>query len=283
MNITFGPHHFLTYRLGAPYAIALQQAGHHIVNDHGEVGLFDCDAPADPWLQALDRHHQVVLYPHGAGAQVGGLGQHERHRNVIGQFVVGDGEVAMAKIAGDTPTVACGWPWTPLQDFEPAQQVERLFFAPPHSYHGTWSEQELAEWAQVERVLLERFPAESGVKWFVSNAVRSLDETAGLVQSADLVVTASASVLRLAVALGRPAVLWGDADYHFHWLDADGVGHLPPPAVFDRLAGMYRYPYGINDLSKALAVEASDWREQFVGTSFDPHLATQAFDGFVGR
>ncbi len=282
MDVTFGPHHYLTYRLGTPYAMALQAAGHRIVNDHGDVGLFDLDMPYNPWLQACDRHQRVVLYPHAGGANNFGLGQVPRHRNTVGQFVVGSGEVELAKIADDIPTVACGWPWTPLQEFEPAHKVRRLLFAPEHQYGGGWTEHQAAVWRKAETKLLRRFHPSTGVQWCVSNTVRPLDETAGMIQAADLVVTASTTVLRLAVALGRPAVLWDDSRRYMEVSRADDSLALPPARILDRLCDVYRYPYGLAQLETALVREASDWRERFIGAPFDPHLCATTFDAFLG-
>lgn len=283
MKVTFGPHHQFLHRYGVPYAQALAADGHDIVHTDGDVLLIDADVPWSPWQEACGTHDQVILYPHGAGIVTFGFGDVPRHPNTVANMTVGAGHVELAERASDVPAVACGWPWTPLHTFTPATDVHRILFAPVHAYKGERNPTEEPLTRKAGNVLQRLFPQESGVQWCVSTTPHTLDETCGMISVADLVVTATTTVLALAVALGKPAVFFNDWREVFATGNGDDKIVRPDPKLTTDLVDIARYPYGLRDIDQALTVEATDWRRKFIGGPFDPGSVTAAFDKFVGR
>lgn len=283
MRISYAPHHFLLATYGEPYRKALEEAGHELVDDEsGEVLFVDCDPPYDPWLTRCDRHERVVVYPHGAGITAYGAGQLPRHPHTVGQVVTGAGHERIADLSGDVPTVACGWAWTDLDEFTPSPELRRAFLAPCHpSQTGWFAPWALDGWRDMMRAMNIRYP---DCRWDTSEGSHSMGETLDSIRFADLTVTSSATVLALAVAVGKPAVWFGPwRNVFVDYDDRDDSVNWPVPDLTGKLYGMSRYPYqGIDCVDDALAWEATAWRDQWIGPVFDPDLFVNSFESFVG-
>lgn len=283
MKITYEPHHFLLRRIGDPYAAALAAAGHELVPEGGDVLLIDADCPWPPYKEPCDTHRLTVLHPHGLGIVAYGAGQEPRHPRTVAAFAAAPGHVELAAAGGDVATFAAGWPWTALLPFRPVDRVRRVFFAPAHASKnsGQWLPGETDAWREAGSTLMEQYrPADRGgdVIWHVSQTPHPLDVTQQAIREADLVATASSTVLALAVACGRPAVFFGAATMFDNWDKTETNVLAPPPALRAELERIAAYPYGPADAAEACQIEASDWRSRFVGGAFDPGQVAVAFD-----
>lgn len=282
MKVTYEPHHWLLRRLGDPYAAALAAAGHEIVPEGGDVLLVDADAPWPPYKESCDTHRLTVLHPHGLGVVAYGAGQEPRHPRTVAAFAAGAGHVELAQAAGDVATFAAGWPWTALLPFRPVDRVRRVFFAPAHaSKNGHWLPGEIDAWREAGTTLMEQYPPldrGGNVIWHVSQTAHPLDITQQAIREADLVATASSTVLALAVACGRPVVYFGAATAFTGWDKTETEVVAPRPALRRQLESIAAYPYGPADAAEACQLEAVDWRSRFVGSTFDPGQVAVAFD-----
>lgn len=274
--------------------------GHtHVTNiEAGDLILLDCDWPwAHPRPAILDAAEgagaHVVLYPHGGMPTVfvyDGLCVPDAR--VKARLEHGIGSIAIAREFGAEERLkqhAAGWLFSPTAPFTPLDGPGRVLFAPMHPNIEALQNRtnghdpappvnqriyrELLDLGVDLTVSLVGPPNRNGV-WqhprakLVVNDQMSFQASYQLVSEADTVVAAG-TLGALAVALGKPTVMFCQGDF------SDYIGGEYRAAEHrDAYAAAARYPLDAEDgdldglLTRACQGDeaAAEWREAFIGT-----------------
>lgn len=283
---------------GAYLAQKLREAGHiHAKGiDDTDLLLLDCDWPwAHPRPEMIaaytDAGAKVALYPHGGMPTVfvyDGLA--EPDPSVSLRLEHGQASIDIARLfLGDSlEQHPVGWLYSPTRPFAPVDEPKRVLFAPMHpnieALQRRLNGHDPAPAAnqQVYRRLLDADyeltvslvapPHRNGV-WahpraaFVANPTMQFTHSYQQILEADAVV-ATGTIAAAAVALGKPTVMFAQADC------SDYIGgEYKRASHADLYETIVRYPLDVADgdleelLARACAgsAEVEEWRAAFVG------------------
>jgi len=274
-----------------PYIKALQKAQHQQVTElrHADLILLDYEHPARSEQLGYAEAHQipVILYPHGGNPLSFDSGQYgyEPDPHVRVQFVAGPGHITCFREQGgpERKFVISGFPWCEQRSFRPSREVSTVVFAPVHpsasGYMGeVWREANRTAQKQIwelfpnARVLVSVYATleQNGLLpiagWEFHASLQAI--STALIDQADLVV-ATETFACLAIARGTPTVMFSQRQ-----LDWDGTEFWGAKIV----GPLLRYPYDLSDIDQvleALEVEATAWRNRFIGPPFNPGLVVK--------
>lgn len=277
----------------------LLNRGHQAAPTLGDadVLLLDCDwrwaHPRPEFIQAAhDAGAKVVLYPHGGLPTVfvyDGLTNPDPLVDL--RLEHGPGPIQAAQEAGleGLRQEACGWLYSDTQPFHSRKVAASLLFAPQHPNMETLAQQNGHDpGPALNQTVYQKLlalgvpftvstvgPAHRNGIWphplatIIENPTMGFDHSLELVRNADLVVAAG-SMAALAVAQGKPLVMFGQGN-HADYVDGQyqNPNHLE---VYDRLL---RYPIDVEDgdlpdlfaLACAGTDATAEWRKRFVGNS----------------
>jgi hypothetical protein len=286
---------------------ALKNAGHELSQDgDADLLLIDYDPPIRGYAEVIDYFHdrgsKIVLYPHGATANLVYDGLWEPDGRVAAQLTIGPGEIELMRRLGiDRPTFEIGWFLCPQLPFRPRQQVRRVTFAPTHpSGEGAM----LPHQRDANRRVFERLLAGSwkltvrhlgtlahngiweveGVKYVLGNPDLSTAE----IDSADCVVAGMGTFPAIAVARGVPTVMYGQVEPKGYGIKGEPVIPLGHPELYRDLVTFPFDALGGSPLDKTIAWATEsdtliqEWKRNWVGEPFDAARFVALLERIVG-
>lgn len=272
---------------GQPIFDSLEQAGHDLVKDHGEVLLTDSDAYVEPYSTLCDAHERVFLHPHGAGF----IGPWPRHPHTRGQFVTAAGQADVLKATDyDGKIEVMGWHLCQLLDFMPIK-VEawrpKVLLAPTHAMGNGWIDPWLPELNSRLHDWLAMMPVKLTVRYvhgweplgitrqdhvtyvqgsgMLADAIAALDE-------AEVVIGGAWTFPTLAVARGLPTIIYGAGV--MDWRYANDVRF---PLSADGCLGRFHLWELIKRACEGSAAVTA-WRRRFIGEPWEPTSFVRAFE-----
>jgi hypothetical protein len=295
---------------GRLIAAALTAAGHDLVaTTVGDVALIDADVPFPPYARFCAAHRRVVLYPHGGGHPFAS-GRYAPHPHTVHRFVPGAGQVEVFNRCGyQVPVSAIGWPFCDLAPFTPTVP-RRILFAPQHPLSDGFMpagqrEQnrrlhamlaEVGADLTVRYVEMRRFGLEHlgvvqrpGVTYRPGG--RDVAEGVAAIDAADVVVAADGTFAHLAVARGKPTLMFSQTAPHEH-RSSDAAEWRSP--LWHLYRDYTRYPIDVShicdtdellDVVDATCVSdtaVTEWRSLFIGEQFNPTAFAEQFDRVCG-
>ena len=250
---------------------------------------------------AHERGKLVCSYPHGAGplAQLDGIIPPCPYVHV--ELVPAEGFKSVYRAMGyPTRCEIVGWYFCEQQPVGASAAetpggalpaLRRLLFAPAHPFSGTEGRTFVPTWQAANRKVWEQFVELPGHKtvhlygtWeangFASDkrvgvSVSDLSPTLALerIDAADVVIADTETFSRLAIARGKPTVMFGQ-DIHPH----SDMGYKQVVS-WEEWRDICRYPYDARDGTLAEVVGAAvhgdvtDWRTRFIGEQTSPQDA----------
>lgn len=273
---------------------ALKDAGHELVKSWPDILLIDHDLPVANYRKTVERAYSegshVVLYSHGAPVITSWDGIWEPSDYVSGYVAQSPGQKhVMEQYNYPYPIDVIGWHYCAIKPFKPTT-IKTVLFAPWHPHSDGWM---IPEGKRLNTSVYSRL-MEMPYKLYVRH-VRAIEHNgiemrggveyqhsdmsiAGAVKAidaVDMVVTNMGTLACLAVARGKPLVVFGQ-DICPH----DGYSPISLRYVnnWDLYRDYLRYPYDIsaskpkatqNIIEQAAQNEAAEWREKFIGQPFD--------------
>jgi len=270
---------------------ALAQAGHELVKSWPDVLLIDFDAPVAHYAKTIEQAYsegaKVLLYSHGAPVITAWDGVWEPSDNITAYLAQSPGQKAVMEAYNyPHPVHVIGWHFCRLKKFAPAKKIENILFAPWHPHSNGWMiPQGKALNADIFRRLAEmpyhltvrhvRAPHQNGFEQLdgieyqpsdmtIDGAVRAID-------AADLVITSPGTLAALAVARGKPLVMYGQDICPHDGYSAETLLYVNH---WDQYKHLMRYPYDISEtkpkatqniIEYAAQREAEMWRARFIG------------------
>jgi hypothetical protein len=281
------------FREALPIADALRNAGHELVSSApADLLLIDLDPPQFGYRELIDHHKQlgakVLIYPHGACANLAYDGLFEPYEPVDGQLTTGSGGVELLRRLGyRRPAHAIGWSYCQRLPFRPCADVCRVVFAPTHpggdgSMLAHLREANASVFAQLlaspwEVLVRHLGTVEQNGLWeapgvrFVQG---KLDLSHAEIDAADAVVAGYGTYPAMAVARGVPTVMYGQCVPSGYGIEGEPV---VPLRSLHRYEHLVRYPIDVADgpLDEVLDAAArddrviADWRRRWIGEPFD--------------
>jgi hypothetical protein len=288
---------------------AMTDAGHEIVGAYPDILFIDVDFPVSHYPAMIEKAYseggKIVLYSHGAPVITAWDGVYEPSDYVFSYLAQSPGQKAVMEMYGyPYPIDVIGWHYCQLKKFKPVKQVQNILFAPWHPHSNGWMipEGKALNSAVFTRLLETPYhmtvrhvrALDSNGLWQAPGVeYAQSDMTIGssikAIDAADLVVTNYGTLASLAVARGKPLVVFGQ-DVCPH------DGYSPSTLRYVRSWELYReymrYPYDISALKPKAAVnlleyaavhEAADWRSKFIGSQFDAGGFVKLMEGIYGR
>lgn len=275
-----------------PYANALISAGWQQVEigDAADLLLTNSDLPHGHWRSIIDAYTRIkakiVTYPDGALPFLFWDGMHKPwHVNAATVIAPGHAEV-MRRYQCPVPTFTAGWAWSGIRDFTPTQG-KKVLFAPLHpdgygfldAANTMCNRDTFAALLALDIDLTVRHLGniEQNGLWVVPDVIYKAgkyDNSFNDILNADVVVSAE-TYAYMSVALGKPTVIMHrDIELFQHAAHyADYADYLEYPFTFTRGFDMGQL------IHKASFTECKEWKDRFIGWSFDP----VAFADWIAR
>lgn len=278
---------------------ALRSLGHTLnPNEDPDLLLLDHDAP--PYYQRILKAYPrqpVILYPHGATSFVAWDGIWQADPRVNCYLAQGAGEAAAMSAYGyPRPIVVTGWHYCEQAPFSSVGIPERILFAPAHALGNGYMNYtrrtanhlafrklaELREFAQITVRHLDPI-LDIGVSYFegITYEQGAPDNSTESIDQADLVIAPYGTVAFLAVARGKPTVMYGQDIRPF---DGSAETDVRQAKQWEAYREITRYPISIermaDDLHEAIAramtEPPTEWRERFIGVPLDTNILANA-------
>jgi len=275
---------------------ALKKKGATIVKKgEADIFLIDFDGAVGYYTKKIEDAYKdgatVVLYSHGAPviSAWDGIWEPNRHSALYLAQSPGQKEV-MESYGYPIPIIVIGWHYCKLKTFKPVKDIKKVLFAPWHP-HGSGFLAPLRMQANTDTYeKLCSMPYELSVMYvgdIIRNGLKkdgraefiesdkSINFSLKQIDSADVVVSNLMTVASLAIARGKPVVVYGQ-----HIFPCDGYAKegLKFTAHWDNYKELMRYPYDISELKPkasqyllqhAALHEATEWRDLFIGNPLD--------------
>ena len=288
---------------------AMTEAGHEIVGAWPDILFIDVDFPVSHYPALIEKAYseggKIVLYSHGAPVITAWDGVWEPSYYVDTYLAQSPGQKEVMDLYGYPYRIeVIGWHYCPVKHFKAPRKLENVLFAPWHPHSNGWmipdgkalNTSVFARLLEMPYHLTVRHvrALEHNGLWLapgvdyqtsemnIAGAVKAIDQ-------ADLVVTNYGTLASLAVARGKPLVVYGQ-DVCPH------DGYSPETLRYVKSWDLYReamrYPYEIGSLKPkatqnimeyAAEHEAVDWRERFVGSEFDAGRFVELMEGIYGK
>ena len=273
---------------------ALIKGGHEIVHRNADILLIDFDGPIAHYPKTIERAYEegadVYLYSHGAHPITAWDGIWTPSERVSAYLAQTPGQKHVMEAYGyPYPIHVIGWHYCQQRPFQPTAG-RKVLFAPWHPQgtgylppDGRRANAEIFDkLAQLDTIQLKVrhvgplewncIPEIDGVEYEPSD--KTLAGSIASILASDVVVSYG-TLAYLAVALGKPTIMYGQdcmpydgyseetLRYVKHWEKYRDLMHYPHDA--DGLG-----VYGLNFLIHTGAqVEATKWRQEFIGEQFD--------------
>ena len=286
---------------------ALKKAGAEIVTKDPEILLTDFDTAIPYYKKMVEKAYQggaeIALYSHGAPVITAYDGIWEPSDKVGVYLAQSPGQKAVMEAYGyPHPISVIGWHFCKIKTFKPTE-IDRVLFAPwhPHSngylYPMAWrlNDDVMRRLVELDYRLtvyhvgdlryngVREYP---GVDYLPSDL--SIGSAIKQIDKADIIVTYPGTFASLAVARGKPVVVYGQ-DIRPH--DGYNDGMIRYVANWEAYKELMRYPYDISDtqinatgylLEYASKNEAEKWRNSFIGNPLDTGKLTRALEHLLG-
>jgi hypothetical protein len=277
---------------------AILAGGHEIVfGGPADLLLIDWDGPIAHYPRVIERAYEngadVYLYSHGGFPLTCWDGIVEPHEYTAGYLAQTPGEAGvLSRHHYPRPVHVIGWHYCDQQHFEPCARPRKILFAPWHP-QGTGYLNPLCKQANAEVLMMLKrlhgvevtvrhvgtlpdngLPEFEGIRYEYSS--KTIAGALEAIAQADLIIANPGTFATLAIAQGKPVVMYGqDITPHDGW-SPDTLQYVKH---FDLYREWMRYPYDISDfgeggawfvIMQAAAQEAKEWRAKFIGEAFDP-------------
>jgi len=274
---------------------ALKRKDVSIVDTHPDILLIDFDAATPYYTKKIERAYQqgaeIVLYSHGAPVITAYDMVWESDSRVRVYLAQSQGQKEVMQAYGyPNPIEVIGWHYCKQKKFKPAKKINTILFAPHHP-HGDGYLQPTVKQSNTDTYdKLKQTPYklsimhfgdirhnglryDRGVDYIISE--KSNKQSVKEIDKADIVVSNLGTFASLAIARGKPVVVYGqDICPHDGFNDAT----IYYVKNWDKYRDMLHYPYDISKLKPKAAQhtiefaaqnEAKEWREKFIGNSLD--------------
>lgn len=239
--------------------------------------MIDFDGPVANYPaiihHAYEQGAEVVLYSHGAPVITAWDGIWKPGPLTCLYLAQSPGQKWVMEAYGyPKPIKVIGWHYCEQGEFQPCADVKNVLFAPEHPHTNGYM---LAE----ARELTEKVYNDlRGLPFTVTRheGPVSLDRSLTVIDEADVIVTYPGTFASLAVARGKPTILYAQTiQPHDGYSDAT----LKYVQHWDAYQGYMRYHYDISEtnqqftesvIRRAAMVEETDWRDKFIGEQMKP-------------
>ena len=275
---------------------ALKKKGAEIVKKGAsDILLIDFDGAVGYYTKQIEDAYKdgatVVLYSHGAPVITAwdGIWEPDRHSALYLAQSQGQKEV-MEAYEYPVPIIVIGWHYCKLKTFKPNEDIKKILFAPWHPQGSGYLTPERMQANKDAYDKLRSMPYEltvsyvgdlrgnglredPGVEFVVSN--KSIQFSLKQIDAADVVVSNLMTVASLAIARGKPVVVYGQ---HISPCDGYSKEGLRYTTHWDNYKELMRYHYDMSELKPkasqyllkhAALHEATEWRDLFIGNPLD--------------
>jgi len=286
------------------YAHALSQAGYISTDRLHAQGirflLTDADWRRFQMEEARSRGIPVFLYPHAARPMVQYDGCIEPQPVTVMFTHTEYGAELMRRIGYPYPVEAAGWSYSEIRPFVPITDVRRVLFAPIHPNANGWlspvdkdlnrrAYDALSAYCRESGAALSvrmiGTPEDNGLESDVDHHTGKKNNSADDMSSADVVV-AHQTFAYMAVALGKPCVMFGEdvpprsgnSDESFcyvsHWDSYKDDLMFP----LDILSGNIAEVIG---RAAAGCRQVEQWKQRFIGYPFDGDVFCKKLEAYL--
>lgn len=276
---------------------AVITAGHEVVAHNADILLIDFDGPIVHYPRTIERAYEeganVYIYSHGAMPITCWDGVWAPSDRISGYLAQSEGQKWVMETYGyPHPIHVIGWHYSKQRPFKAISptDIKKVLFAPWHPHGDGWI---LPEGKALNTQIFEnllKMPYEITARIIHSieanglhearrvtfqESNRTIAQSIEAIQEHDLVI-AYGTLAYLAVALGKPTVMYGQ-----DVCPQDGYSLATVRYVksWDKYREYMRYPYDVSNyaetgmqfvMQQACKFEATEWRERFIGNSFEP-------------
>ena len=286
---------------------ALKRQGAEIVKANPDVMLIDFDAAVPYYTKKIEKAYQqgaeIALYSHGAPVITAYDRVWEPDPRVRVYLAQSEGQKEVMRAYGyPHPIEVIGWHYCKQKKFKPAKEIKKILFAPHHP-HGDGYLMPLAKESNADAYeKLRQTPYkirimhigdirynglrhDSDVEYVISKKTNqhSLEE----IDKADLVISNLGTFASLAVARGKPVVVYGQNIRPHDGYNDEDITYVKN---WERYRDLMRYPYDISELKPkasqnlieyAAQNEAKEWREKFIGDPLDEVKLFEVLHGLL--
>jgi hypothetical protein len=248
--------------------------------------LIDCDFPVANYpliiQQAYETGAEVVLYSHGAPVITAWDGIWKPGPLTRFYLAQSHGQKWVMETYGySKPIKVIGWHFCEQREFQPCDDVKNILYAPEHPHSNGYMLAEARE--LTEKVYKDLLDMPFDV--IRHEGPVSLDESIKAIDKTDLVVTYPGTFAALAIARGKPVVMYAQ-----NICPHDGYSDVMLKYVkkWDLYRDFMRYHYDISDttgsitesiIRRAGIIEETDWRNKFIGEQMKPEILLEALKG----
>lgn len=288
---------------------AMREAGHELVGSYPDILLADVDFPVAHYPAMLEKAYseggKTVLYSHGAPVITAWDGVWEPSDYVFSYLAQSPGQKHVMELYGYPYQIdVIGWHYCQTKKFKSPRKINNVLFAPWHPHSDGWM---IPEGRALNAAVFERLidmPYSLTVRHVRKLAYNGLWELHGVeydqsdmsiagsvkaIDAADIVVTNYGTLASLAVARGKPLVVFGQ-DVRPH--DGYSPKTLRYVKSWDAYREYMRYPYDITTLKPKASIhlleyaagnEVEEWRERFIGQPFHAGEFVKLMEGIYGK
>ena len=260
-----------------------------------------------PVEQAVNLGIPIFLYPHSVRPNIPfDLGYREQNINALFTIAEGHKEV-LRRIGVDFDVEVCGWPYSKIKPFMPAERKGlKILFAPIHPVGRKWLPDMDKELNKITYEMLGQLKDVSVSVRHISdltyNGIENKNEAfrhyTSLprlgshrdISEADLII-GGFSLAYLAIALGKPVIMLGEGVVPHN--TPRGEGMLILAEHWDKYKDYMHYPYNIEEISSIAELDdmieraikpSSDyeeWRKRFIGEPFNGDYFVKKLEGYL--
>jgi hypothetical protein len=174
-----------------------------------------------------------------------------------------------------------GWHYCEQREFQPCEDIKNILFAPEHPHTNGYMLAEARELTEKVYNNLLDMPFDI----IRHEGPVTLDESIKTIDGADVVITYPGTFACLAIARGKPVVMYGQ---NIRPHDGYSDTTLKYVAHWEDYQGCMRYHYDISEtdlkatesiIRRAGMVEETDWRNDFIGEQMKPDSLIDAIKG----
>ena len=277
---------------------AMMDNGVEISRVDPDILLIDCDFTVGHYPKTIEKAYQggaeIVLYSHGAPVVVVWDSVWEPMQYTKAYLAQSPGQKWVMESYGyPVPITVVGWHFCPQLPFKPVDKLSKVLFAPWHPHGNGWMNPEEMELNAKVYEALRKMPYELTVRLvhtaeqnglYLDDGVigqqsnLTLEGAIQAIDEAELIVSNLGTFACLAVARGKPVVVYGQDITPHDGFSFSGINYVKH---WKEYRDYMRYPYGIADIEHASKNEASDWRAKFIGDPLNADALMTALKGVL--
>lgn len=253
--------------------------------------------------QIASGRSKLFIYPHAARPPVQWDGLTKLWDRTQAVFVHSEGGVDVLRAYGfEKPIHVAGWPYSPIERFQPVQNPRKILFAPIHPTSRNWLSKVDTEInkAVYEKLIYlhDRGDIQLSVRYirgignnglWPHNDVKFINGDVNLsykdILNADVVISHQ-TYAYLAVALGKPTIMMSEETPPRNGGSEESYTYV---SSWDKYKNILMFPYDILAVNKPMDLiekaaasdkDVREWKNKFIGLPFNPKLVVEAIKSY---